>query len=52
MKIYFYFRMRVCAFLSHAKLKLRLNVKMVFLCAFKIVSHDHKCVAIIMIMAM
>ena len=41
MKIYFYFVMGVCEFLSHAKTKLRLNVKLVFSCAFKIVSLHH-----------
>jgi hypothetical protein len=52
MQIYFYFVMGVCEFLSHSNLKLRFNVKMVFSYAFKIVSHDHECIAVIMIMAM
>lgn len=50
MKIYFYFVMGVCEFLFHAKTKLRLNVKFVFSCAFKIVSLHHECGAVIMIM--
>jgi hypothetical protein len=52
MRIYFYFVMGVCEFLSHAKTKPRLNVKLVFSCIFKIVSLHHECGAVIMIMAM
>ena len=50
MKIYFYFVMGVYEFLSHAKTKLRLNVKLVFSCVFKIVSLHHECGTVIMIM--
>lgn len=52
MKIYFYFVMGVFELLSHANTKLRLNVKLAFSYVFQIVSHDHECVAVIMIMAM
>ena len=48
MQIYFYFVMGACEFLSHVKTKLRLNVKLVFSYAVKIVSLHHECDAMIL----